>query len=231
MPLTSPMAEDAITKARMAAHVALSGRNPSPNSPFSTPDVDMQQHMHSQSPSINGGVHLSGGSPISPMVPPTSAPMMMQYEQARATTNSKPVPINRRSGAPSQRRPWSQDEEKALMDGLDRVKGPHWSQILALYGAGGSLSEILKDRNQVQLKDKARNLKLFFLKSGIDVPVYLQRVTGELKTRAPAQAAKREAKERLRALEDERARLGLQPGDALPPDRERDMLHHQRAGS
>ena len=78
------------------------------------------------------------------------------------------------------------------MAGLDRVKGPHWSQILAMFGPGGTINESLKDRNQVQLKDKARNLKLFFLKSGIEVPYYLQFVTGELKTRAPAQAAKNE---------------------------------------
>jgi hypothetical protein len=94
------------------------------------------------------------------------------------------------------------------MAGLDAVKGPHWSQILALYGNNGSINEMLKDRNQVQLKDKARNLKLFFLKSGIEVPYYLQSVTGELKTRAPSQAARREAEERNRlGSEDERARF------------------------
>lgn len=158
---------------------------------------------------------------------PTSAPMTVQYEQARMTTHPKTTPFNRRTGAPSQRRPWTNEEEKALMDGLDRVKGPHWSQILAIYGAGGSISEVLKDRNQVQLKDKARNLKLFFLKSGIDVPVYLQRVTGELKTRAPAQAAKREAKERARLAEQAKDRerggrlangvgLGLALGEQMP---------------
>lgn len=80
------------------------------------------------------------------------------------------------------------------MAGLDRVKGPHWSQILAMFGPGGTINEVLKDRNQVQLKDKARNLKLFFLKSGIEVPYYLQFVTGELRTRAPGQAAKNDAK-------------------------------------
>jgi len=89
------------------------------------------------------------------------------------------------------------------MAGLDQVKGPHWSQILALYGAKGQVSEILKDRNQVQLKDKARNLKLFFLKSNIEVPYYLQCVTGELKTRAPTQAARKEAEERARLASDE----------------------------
>lgn len=94
------------------------------------------------------------------------------------------------------------------MAGLDQVKGPHWSQILGLYGAEGTISNVLRDRNQVQLKDKARNIKLFFLKSDYEVPSYLQQVTGELKTRAPTQAARREAEERARlATDDERARL------------------------
>jgi hypothetical protein len=53
------------------------------------------------------------------------------------------------------------------------------------------------------LKDKARNLKLFFLKSNIEVPYYLQCVTGELKTRAPSQAARKEAEERARLAGDE----------------------------
>ncbi|RMX77188.1 hypothetical protein D0869_10065 [Hortaea werneckii] len=68
------------------------------------------------------------------------------------------------------------------------VDGPHWSQILALYGRGGSISEVLKDRNQVQLKDKARNLKLWYLKTGKDVPVALRGVTGELRKRGGARA-------------------------------------------
>lgn len=118
--------------------------------------------------------------------PTQSAPTQVLYERARQAATAKSSPSNRRAGAPSQRRPWTLEEEKALMTGLDRVKGPHWSQILAMYGPGGTISEVLKDRNQVQLKDKARNLKLFFLKSGIEVPYYLQFVTGELKTRAPA---------------------------------------------
>ncbi|KAF2094928.1 hypothetical protein NA57DRAFT_80095 [Rhizodiscina lignyota] len=127
------------------------------------------------------------------------APMLMQYENARKVSTSKSTPPSRRVSVASQRKPWSPEEERALMDGLDRVKGPHWSQILALYGVGGRISEALKERTQVQLKDKARNLKLFFLKSGVEVPTYLQGVTGELKTRAPAQAAKREREERMKA--------------------------------
>lgn len=86
------------------------------------------------------------------------------------------------------RQPWTKPEEDALLSGLAQVNGPHWSQILALYGRGGSISEVLKDRNQVQLKDKARNLKLWYLKMGKDVPVALRGVTGELRKRGGARA-------------------------------------------
>lgn len=94
------------------------------------------------------------------------------------------------------------------MAGLDMVKGPHWSQILTLFGQNGTISDILKDRTQVQLKDKARNLKLFFLKTNSEMPYYLQAVTGELKTRAPTQAARKEAEERARMnSEEDQARI------------------------
>ncbi|KAH0564800.1 hypothetical protein GP486_001813 [Trichoglossum hirsutum] len=137
-----------------------------------------------------------------------SAPTQVLYERARLAATAKATPSNRRAGLPSQRRPWTTEEENALMAGLDRVKGPHWSQILAMFGPGGSINESLKDRNQVQLKDKARNLKLFFLKSGIEVPHYLQFVTGDLKTRAPGQAAKNEAKARAKLKgEEDRAHI------------------------
>ncbi|KAK0121033.1 TTAGGG repeat binding factor [Cadophora gregata f. sp. sojae] len=140
--------------------------------------------------------------------PTQSAPTQVLYEKARRAASTKANTASaRRPGTPSQRRPWTNEEENTLMAGLDQVKGPHWSQILALYGPNGSLNDVLRDRNQVQLKDKARNLKLFFLKSGIEVPYYLQCVTGELKTRAPSQAAKREAEQRARlAGEDEQMR-------------------------
>ncbi|KAK9457230.1 telomere repeat binding factor-domain-containing protein [Dipodascopsis uninucleata] len=100
-----------------------------------------------------------------------------------SSSRKKTQPRSRIPSTTSQRRPWTKEEETALMHGLDEVKGPRWSQILELYGPGGRISEVLKDRNQVQLKDKARNLKLFFLKSGLQVPYYLRFVTGELKSR------------------------------------------------
>lgn len=112
-----------------------------------------------------------------PAATSTSPPLNTETRTAKAgkpTSNSAP------------RQPWKQEEEDALMAGLNEVKGPHWSQILSLYGRGGSISEVLKDRNQIQLKDKARNLKLYYLKMGNEVPACLQGVTGELRKRGGA---------------------------------------------
>lgn len=100
------------------------------------------------------------------------------------------APSTGKSATPSGtvRQSWLKPEEDALVAGLEKVNGPHWSQILALYGRGGSISEVLKDRNQVQLKDKARNLKIGYLKTGREVPVALRGVTGELRKRGGARA-------------------------------------------
>lgn len=78
-----------------------------------------------------------------------------------------------------QKRLWTKQEEGALVEAL-KAHGPAWSKILELHGAGGSISESLKNRTQVQLKDKARNWKMYFLKGGLPVPEYLCKVTGDL---------------------------------------------------
>lgn len=85
----------------------------------------------------------------------------------------------RQSGRVTSRRPWTREEEKALRHALE-LKGPAWSTILELFGQGGRINEALKNRTQVQLKDKARNWKMFFLKLGLPVPSYLLKVTGDL---------------------------------------------------
>lgn len=77
------------------------------------------------------------------------------------------------------KRNWTKDEEETLAAGLREV-GPSWSKILDLYGPGGKLTEALKNRSQVQLKDKARNWKLAYLKTGRRLPEYLEKVTGTI---------------------------------------------------
>ncbi|KAK0706674.1 telomere repeat binding factor-domain-containing protein [Lasiosphaeria miniovina] len=169
----------------------LNAANSSPYQPFA------------QSPAVP---HVEATSDRLP--PNQSSPTSVLYERARQAAVAKSSNTARREGLHSTRRPWTPEEEKALMAGLDTVKGPHWSQILSLFGQAGTISDILKDRTQVQLKDKARNLKLFFLKTNSEMPYYLQSVTGELKTRAPSQAARKEAEEKARMnLEDDQKRI------------------------
>lgn len=220
----TPKQEDFVAKAARAAQIALQGHNisiPAPGppqmQPYQPPKQTYQQPVQihtqfqqytppSQSPHPGSARsnHAPNYGPL-PNLPHVSqtAPTQVLYERARQAATTKSSPTSRRAGLPSQRRPWTTEEENALMAGLDRVRGPHWSQILAMFGPGGTINESLKDRNQVQLKDKARNLKLFFLKSGIEVPYYLKYVTGDLKTRAPGQASKHEARERERQQGEE----------------------------
>ncbi|KAI9810654.1 MAG: TTAGGG repeat binding factor [Pycnora praestabilis] len=200
--------QDIVEKAARAAQIALQGDfygNNLEEQQMIQPDrrpSEAEQLLDGQLDGADQPSQSFGDAAAIPF-PSQTAPTQVLYERARLAATAKASPNNRRAGLPSQRRPWTTEEENALMAGLDRVKGPHWSQILAMFGPGGNINESLKDRNQVQLKDKARNLKLFFLKSGIEVPYYLQFVTGELKTRAPAQAAKNEARERAKMRGDE----------------------------
>lgn len=219
-----PKQEDFVAKAARAAQIALQGHNisipapgplqmlpyPPPKQTYQHPvqiHTNFQQYTpptQSPHPGSSRSSIPSNYGPL-PNLPHISqtAPTQVLYERARQAATTKASPTSRRAGLPSQRRPWTTEEENALMAGLDRVRGPHWSQILAMFGPGGTINESLKDRNQVQLKDKARNLKLFFLKSGIEVPYYLKYVTGDLKSRAPGQASKNEARERKRQQGEE----------------------------
>ncbi|KAI2632179.1 telomere repeat binding factor-domain-containing protein [Hypoxylon sp. NC1633] len=160
-----------------------------------------QYYQYQQPPATNGAPQYHSSGDHLPPNQSDSTPAL--YERARQAAAARSSTHARREGSHSTRRPWSPEEEKALMMGLDLVKGPHWSQILSLFGANGSISTILADRTQVQLKDKARNLKLFFLKTNSEMPYYLQCVTGELKTRAPTQAARKEAEEKARLDSEE----------------------------
>ncbi|KAL9053776.1 MAG: hypothetical protein Q9162_004574 [Coniocarpon cinnabarinum] len=127
-------------------------------------------------------------TPIAPVRLPQSpsivstATLRESYDSARLAAQNRALQ-RKRPPSPvfSNRRVWSTDEENALLEGLETLRGPHWRDILSLYGEHGTRSDVLKGRNQVQLKDKARNMKLFFVKHGMEVPEVLRNVTGELK--------------------------------------------------
>ncbi|CAH00458.1 Tbf1p [Kluyveromyces lactis] len=89
------------------------------------------------------------------------------------------LPVKPFKTKPKQKKMWTQEEEDCLKSGLKQC-GPAWAKILSLYGPGGTVSESLKNRSQVQLKDKARNWKMHYLKNMKPVPEYLEKVTGDL---------------------------------------------------
>ena len=93
-----------------------------------------------------------------------------------------------KTGGTTPPRPWAMMEEDALLAGPVKAKGQPWSQILALYGRGGSISEVLKDRTPGSLRDKARKLKARYLNEGKDVSAALRRVTATLPSRARPRA-------------------------------------------
>ncbi|KAI0416467.1 telomere repeat binding factor-domain-containing protein [Xylaria grammica] len=172
------------------------------SSPYFSYQQQQQQQQQQQPPAV-ANMQTNYQAPNDHLPPNQTDSTPALYERARQAAAARSSTHARREGSHSTRRPWSPEEEKALMMGLDMVKGPHWSQILSLFGPNGSISQILADRTQVQLKDKARNLKLFFLKTNSEMPYYLQCVTGELKTRAPTQAARKEAEEKARMNSEE----------------------------
>lgn len=65
-------------------------------------------------------------------------------------------------------RQWTSKEKSALMNGLERAKGPHYKDILQMHAT------ILKGITPHQLQAQARLLKQGFIESGKTVPPFLQ---------------------------------------------------------
>lgn len=75
-------------------------------------------------------------------------------------------------------RVWTEEEEQALLEGLARVNGPYFDQILGYYGPAGTVSQILKERNVEDLQEKSRKLREKFQEQGTDLPSYLYDISG-----------------------------------------------------
>ena len=81
---------------------------------------------------------------------------------------------------PAGRLRWSEEETKALMESLDLICAlkeeqqviQPYSIVLRMHGPRGSVSTVLANRNNVQLKDKSRNECLRLKRSGEPVPFW-----------------------------------------------------------
>lgn len=117
-----------------------------------------------------------------PRSPSASAPPPGSYEAYQATrlqaqANSRfasLVSSSTTTRPPQARRPWSAEEIQRLID-LMKSYGTSWAKIKQ---ADSRMAvPQLMDRSQVQLKDKARNMKLDFLKAEQPLPDFIENVT------------------------------------------------------
>ncbi|KAK4051496.1 TTAGGG repeat binding factor [Microbotryomycetes sp. JL221] len=72
--------------------------------------------------------------------------------------------------------PWTIAEEKYFREKLSEI-GPDWKELINRYGPAGDVSQELRHRTVVSLKDKAVNMKLDCIKSGRPWEWYLEDVT------------------------------------------------------
>ena len=102
---------------------------------------------------------------------------------------------------------WTPLEERCLKEGIERVQGPHWNQILILFGQRGTISNTLSSRRPLDLKRKVRNLLLAFQQSGRDIPTWLQLADSQpkvdLSSKHMTKSLKQVSKDQITALDDE----------------------------
>jgi hypothetical protein len=94
-----------------------------------------------------------------------TAPTLVLLSRARKASATEALHTNGEAS-----KSWTSEEEETLLEELDRVQGALWSKILE--------NETLKDRSEVQLKDKAQSLKKLFLLTGTEMPFFLKEATG-----------------------------------------------------
>ncbi|XBW35902.1 hypothetical protein QEN19_001477 [Hanseniaspora menglaensis] len=143
-------------------------------------------HFASKSIDGNSSGNLLSPQPMSPdgfLTTANNPPTPLNPESINLENDENPVVNSSISltGLEQKKVPrnlWKEEEEEALIQGL-KICGPSWSQILELYGTGGFISNALKNRKYLQLKDKARNWKVWFYTHGLKViPPYFLKVTG-----------------------------------------------------
>lgn len=151
------------------------------NSSSATSDVINSDNVNSAGKNGNNGKKDASNkkSGESKTKPKTETPEGEEFNYYGNSTDTKSSKTNRQNRPSAFRRTWSEEEEDALREGL-KLQDTHWTAILELFGAGGKISEALKNRNPLQLKDKARNWKLHYLRNSLELPSYLKNVTGDL---------------------------------------------------
>ncbi|KZO94109.1 hypothetical protein CALVIDRAFT_234433 [Calocera viscosa TUFC12733] len=125
----------------------------------------------------------AAGPSKAPAAPPTPPPKKEKKPKRDLSSSPAKSAINKKNryatgGNELGRRQWSTVEDNALMSALEDIHDQgamsmKWKTVLLWHGPDGSKSTILKDRNNAQLKDRARNLFLKYQRNGQEPPVWL----------------------------------------------------------
>ena len=108
---------------------------------------------------------------------PPSSPTSASASSSSSEDSDRPLISRQESETFTQKPKWTQAETIALEDGLRKLKGPRWQELLGLYGRKGKVSQVLKDRTPGDLYDKAKSVCPEFVDSGKEPPDYLKTFT------------------------------------------------------
>lgn len=99
--------------------------------------------------------------------------MVQWNSQSRSAPlqNGLMIPFNHFKRTREKSIPWSQIEKDTLEKGMIRF-GTSWALILRSYGKNGMTNNVLENRTQIQLKDKARTIKREREKAGQPLGIF-----------------------------------------------------------
>ena len=118
----------------------------------------------------------AGSSNSEVLTSDSDAPLVNSVAKRKATTEDESVPSHRQSQR-LLRRPWTDQERRALEAGCLRVKGPLCDRILSLYGPEGTINQDLKYMNEHDLQKEAFRMKMEFVELQRSPPFWLEPVT------------------------------------------------------
>jgi len=100
-------------------------------------------------------------------------PVALASSESSSEDDEARSPVRRDPGNASPKAPWTNEEQKAFMKGLQDAKGPHWNDILAWYGGQGSINRLLKEKSRKDMLRQLEALRKEFTAVGRDPPDFM----------------------------------------------------------
>lgn len=116
-----------------------------------------------------------GKKPTEKSGPPASV-TLQSFNALKQKQKSHSVP---------QRAGWTIEQERALLDCMDKVQGPFWDRVAKLCGKSGTISSILQDKSYEQMSERFHELKKEFPEFGIRTPPLFQVAEQQQSTTEP----------------------------------------------